>query len=300
MSVKHKHYPHPVLESQFDTVDSDFIDSYFDVSINVQLEENGAKMLVETIFELENETLHTLIHNEEAVFALLFICESTSTRFIVYTNHLEDRFTIQTNNLNKTVIIRPYILANKDIKKYQNSSLIEPIKHIPFEVKRGDILAISTDTEVFIEKEKLFDVESIFEFHELKQKNAKLLAFNPDHAKIQIYLPTETYNKVKEFSNHKDSTSDVLISLFYVPAVVHALYSITSLAQDYDGDAKLLEYKDYNWYRTLERKLIDLKLGEDLSSISQDEVNNLAHRLMENPNYKALQAIEELIYGPEE
>src|SRR5690625_3142948 len=300
MSIKHKHYPHPVLESQFNTRDTSFVDSHFDVSLNVQLEENGAYIIVESIFDLDNSTLNKLIVNGEAVFALLFICESTSIRTLKCLRQFEGSIRLSTKSLNNTVTIRPYIIADKDIKDYQNTSLLEPINEIPFKVKRGDVLAISNDTEVYIEKEKLINVESIFEFIELKGKSAKLLSFYPNNTKIKIFIPNEIYNKVRTFSNYRGSISNVLISLFYVPAVVQALYSITSLIQDPAGEAKLLEYKDYSWYRTLEKKLLELKLGDDLSNISEVDVNSIAHELMENPNYKALSAIDDLIYGSEE
>lgn len=299
MSVQHKHYPHPVLESQFDTADENFVNSYFDVSIDVKREDNGTNMLVESIFDLTNETLKDLINSEKAIFALLFVCESTSKRFLMCTKQFEDSFNISTKSLNKTVTIQPYILAKRDINSYQNNSLVEPFKYISFDVKRGDILAIAADTEIYIEKEKLFDVDSIFEFIELSERRPKLMSFNPDNTKIQIFIPSDTFNKIKELSNYKSSINDILISLFYLPSIVYALNSIVSLNVDAEGESKLMEYKDHNWYRTLERKLIELKLGDDLSGIQEDEVNNIAHKLMEDPNYKSLLAVEDLIYGSE-
>ena len=81
--------------------------------------------------------------------------------------------------------------------------------------------------------------------------------------------------------------------MFYVPAVIHALKNVVSL----DEDIQLQEYKDYNWYRTIEMKLRELKLGDELSEINEEDIINLVHHLMENPYEKALSSIEELLMG---
>lgn len=300
MNTKHKHYPHPVLESQFNEPDQDFVNSSFDVSITSKLNENKSELILETIFDLSNNTLRSLIDSKKATFAILLVCESTSTRILKQTFQYEERFHIPTKSLNKTVMIYPYVLAKKDIQNYRNEDLIEPINNLFFQIKRGDILAIAISHEVYIEKEALFEAGSIFEFVETKKKNAPLMSFNPDNPKIQIWLPSATFYKVKEFSNFTGHVNHILISLLYVPAVIYALQIVLMLNRDSDEETKLLEFKDYNWYRTLERKLIDLKLGEDLTEIREERVIDIAHRLMENPYEKAFSALEELFFEPEE
>lgn len=299
MSVKKTYFPHPVLESQFIDSDTNFKGSYFKTSINDQLLEGGSDLTLETIFELENEVLNEFISNGKAIFALLIICESTVTRIFKKTQRKEEKFNLPTRLLNKTVVIYPLILSNEDISEYRNTDLVEPLNNLSFEVLKGDKLAISNSYELYIEKEPLIEVESIFEFIELRKKNAPLLSFNPNSSKIQIYLPTKTYLKVTQYSNYPGGVNNILISLFYTPAVVHALRSVVSLKQESDWETQLLEYKDYSWYRTLEFKFEKLKLGNDLSEIGEDNITDIACRLMEDPNNKALDAIEELFFSME-
>ena len=44
-------------------------------------------------------------------------------------------------------------------------------------------------------------------------------------------------------------------------------------------------------------KLRELKLGDELSEINEEDIINLVHHLMENPYEKALSSIEELLMG---
>src|SRR5690625_3465907 len=98
MSIKHKHYPHPVLRSQYIDVDPDFIESFYEVDIQNKLSENKEQIELAVTFDLKNTTLNRLIFQNKAVFVLLFVCESTSTRFLKYTYESEKVFNIPTKN----------------------------------------------------------------------------------------------------------------------------------------------------------------------------------------------------------
>ena len=298
MSIKPKHYPHPVLESQFADPDPDFKNSSFDFHWNYEQNDTGTKLILNATFDLQNKTLEKLIEEEKATFAFVVICESMSFRTVFKTFQPEESFDLLSSQLNKTVTIYPYVLANTDIKDYQNHELIEPLDQLLFKIKRGDILAIAPHHEFFLEKDPLVEADSIFEFQELKKKNAPLMSFNPKHSKIIISLPSETYQQVKGMVKYKGPVNHVLISLLYTPAVINALEMIHELASE--NSPELQEFKDYNWYRTLEIKLNELKLGEDLSEIRADHITNIAHHLMNNPNVRALKALEELIVGKDE
>lgn len=298
MSIKPKHYPHPVLESQFSDPDPDFTDSFFDFHLNYEPNDTGAQLIFNATFELQNKTLEKLIKNKEASFAFVVICESMSFRTIFTTFQHEESFNLPSSKLNKTVTIYPYILANTDFDNYRNEELIAPLNQLSFKVKRGDILAIAPHHEFFLEKDPLVEADSIFEFQELKKKNAPLMSFNPKNSTIIISLPSETYQQVKGMVKYKGPVNHVLISLLYTPAVINALEMVYELASE--NSPELQEFKDYNWYRTLEIKLNELKLGEDLSEIRVDDITNIAHQLMENPNLRALKALEELIVGKDE
>jgi len=296
MSIKPKHYPHPVLESQFSDSDPDFNDSSFDFNLNHKSNDTGTRLIFDSTFELTNNTLEELIEEEKATFSLLVICESMSYRTVFQTFNKEDSFSLPSSDLNKTVSVYPYVLANEDIPNYQNRELIEPLNQLSFQIKRGDILAIAPHYEFFLEKDPLVEADSIFEFHEAKMKNPDLISFNPKHSKIIISLPSETYKQVKGMVKYKGPVNQVLISLLYTPAVIDALETVHREISE-GNTSDLLNFKDYNWYRTLEIKLNELKLGESLADIDGDDITNVAHQLMENPNLRALKALEELIIG---
>lgn len=291
MSIKPKHYPHPVLESQFTEPDDDFFNSRFEASINYELNADKDSINFEVTFYLKNDTLVKMINNGKAIFALLIVCDSTFTRILEKITQFKKQLKLSARSLNKTVRIYPFILANKNIDNYINTDLIDPIRNLSFSVQRGDILAIAPYYEFYIEKEPVFEVGSIFEFI-LQNKKNHLLSFNANHSKIQIYMSSEMYEKVRELSQYP-GINNILISMFYVPAVIHALKNVVSL----DEDIQLQEYKDYNWYRTIEMKLRELKLGDELSEINEEDIINLVHHLMENPYEKALSSIEELLMG---
>jgi|SRR5690625_4200256 len=291
MMSKKKHYPHPVLESQFNQKDDDFNDSYFQAKIDYELNTSDELMRLKVNFELENKTLEQLITNQKAVFALLVICDSTFTRKVVETYNYWAEFEFDLNTFNKTVVITPLILANNNIDSYENKDLIEPLKNYSFSVQKGDLLAIGMTYECYIERDPLVEVGSIFEFEKVDKSLNHLVSYNPDHDKIIIYLAPTLYDKLNELSRI-NIISPILISKLLVPAVIHSLERICDL-----DDSELLNYKDYSWYRTLENKLIHNKLGADLSEISQDNVVDLSHKLMDNPLEKSFNSIEELFMG---
>lgn len=295
MSIKHKHYPHPVLRSQYIDVDPDFIESFYEVDIQNKLSENKEQIELAVTFDLKNTTLNRLIFQNKAVFVLLFVCESTSTRFLKYTYESEKVFNIPTKNLNNTVMIQPYILAEEDIRDYKNEDTIELLKKMSFDVKRGDILAIATNYELYIEKDPVLEVDSIFDIIENKNKNADQFAVDPAGTKIKIHLPSEVYQKVEIMTKYSGLTSKILISLIYLPAVINALEYMASLAE-----SEQIALKDYSWYRTLETKLIDLKLGNELSTIDSSKVLEIAHQIMELPNTQALEALDKILLEKEE
>lgn len=295
MNTRYKHYPHPVLQSQFEIDDENFKNSKFNVFINQYISEKDNEIVLETTFELENDTLKNLIDNDEAIFALLIICKSTSKRYLKTTNNKEEVLIVDAMYLNKTVSIYPYVLANKDINNYRNTDLIKPLNQFMFEIKRGDILAVAANYELYIEKNDVIEADSIFEFIEIERKNAPEMSFDPRSNKIRIQLPKSTYEKVRLMSGFRGSANHILMSLLYLPSVIYSLHSIVKLRSDVEGQTELTEFKDYDWYRTLEQKYRDLKLGDDLSDLSEDNLIDIAHKLMEKPNTKALDALDELL-----
>lgn len=290
MKVRPKHYPYPVI-TPFET------DKNYSFSCNIELEEaiELDLMRFKVNYSLKNKTIQNLIDQGLAVFALHIECPSTMKRFLLSTNQKSDEFEVSIHDLNKTVDINFFVLANEAIPDYENSELDPYSAGFEFELEKGDLLAIGPPETLEIEKEPLIEVNSIFELIPSMDKNAKPLSIDLSDSKIRIQLPKESFDQLSYLHGTTSVKTDtILAAIYYIPAMVEALYHIRAAHQSGD-DSWVEDIRDTAWYKSIEVRLHHIKV--DIDALPEQNLIGIAHEMLDDPNKKAMNHLQELLEG---
>lgn len=290
MKVRPKYYPYPVI-TPFE------FDKNYSFSCELELEEaiELELMRFKVHYNLENITIQKLIDQGLAVFALHIECPSTMKRFLLTTNQSIDEFEVPINDLNKTVDINFFVLANEIIPDYENSELDPYSTGFKFEIDKGDLLAIGPPEILEIEKEPLIEVNSIFELIPSFDKKAKPLSIDLSSSKIRIQLPKESFDQLSYLHGTTSAKTDaILATMYYIPAIGEALYHIRAAYQSKD-DSWVEEIRDTAWYKSIEARLHHIKVNID--ALPEQDLIGIAHEILDDPNKKAMNYLQELLEG---
>lgn len=262
-------YPHPVLSA----ANEDYIDSAFNIDLKNNPSIQGEVAVIDVSYELSCEGLKQLIIAGDAkVILYLESVEAEYRRTFAFNSDSNDiAITENKNMLSKSVQIRGYITAAKDINPFtlpeHNKDLFGGI---PFNVKRGDILAISEDFyNVPLENyDPLADRPSIFSIRRQTERPKDEITVDfMSHDKITIFLNNDVYEKYSNLYEAPE-TRMFLASLFAAPVLVDVLSYIKHADQDMiDSIAHL------KWYQVLSARLLELKI--DLST--EDSMTKIAN-----------------------
>lgn len=291
MIIRPRNFPYPVL-TPFEVEDDNY-----EFSCELTLEENIELGILQfkVKFQLNNEVLEKLIREEKALFALHLECASTMKRLIFTTTKITDVFDININDLNKSVDINFLILSNTEIAAYENIEIDPYSEGFTFELVKGDTLAIGPPETLDIEKEPIVQMNSIFEIIPTDNKNDKPLEIIFSSEKIQVLLPRKNFELISYLHEATLSQADsVLTAIYYTPAIVETLYYIRDLCNN--NETEIDTIRDYGWYRSIRARLHHM--GIDIDELPSDSLTGIAHKMLDNPNEKAMKYIqEELIRG---
>lgn len=290
MKVRPKHYPYPVI-TPFES------ENNYIFSCNLKLEEDVELDLMrfKVHYTLKNKTIQNLIDKGLAVFSLHIECPSTMKRLLLSTDREANEFEVSIHDLNKTVDINFFILAKKTISNYENSELDPYSKGFEFELEKGDLLAIGPPETLEIEKEPLIEMNSIFELVPDMSKNAKPLSIDLSDSKIRIQLPKENFDQLSYLHGATTAKTDtILAAIYYIPAIVEALYLIRAAHQSRD-DSWIEEIRDTAWYKSIKTRLHHIKISVD--SLPEENLIGVAHEMLDDPNKKAMNHLQELLEG---
>lgn len=290
MRVRPKHFPYPVI-TPFESEEN------YVFSCDLKLEEDVELDLIrfKVHYTLKNKTIQDLIDQGLAVFALHIECPSTMKRFLLSTSQKSDEFEVSIHDLNKSVDISFFVLANETIPDYENSEFDPFSAGFEFELEKGDLLAIGPSETLDIEKEPLIEINSIFELMPSMDKNAKPLSIDLSYSKIRIQLPKESFDQLSFLHGTTSAKTDaILAAIYYIPAIVEALYYIRTAHQSGD-DSWIEDIRDTAWYKSIEARLHHIKV--DIEALPEQDLIGIAHEMLDDPNKKAMNHLQELLEG---
>ena len=268
MNISDKRYPYPVLTPDGD----DYEGSEFDVGLEVvkspnevtltftpTLKDNGLRSLIGV-----DKAAKIIVHVESpmTVYRRTFdmplpVCDTASEKE-------KTVITIPAAELSGVVSVCPFIVASQDIPAYTNEAFNPDYEGEAFSVDCGAVLAEGRQRTFVADtaREALAMSNSIFSAILDPDDSHKTLRNDFTGNKIIVSMPRKMY---VQYGTLKDSpkVQDLFWAMVFVPALVEVL---TTLAMERRNEENgLAEYRDRNWYRSLD-KAIRSKFGWNIDS----------------------------------
>ncbi|QUW20483.1 hypothetical protein JSQ81_11485 [Sporosarcina sp. Marseille-Q4063] len=291
MKIRPRRYPYPVITP------FEITNEKYDFSCKLTMEENIELSILHlnVDFQIKNAVLKKLVQEKKAIFALHLECPSTMKRLLFKTNNPQDSFEVAIADLNKTVDINFFILADVAIQDYTNTEIDPYSEGFTFELVKGDLLAIGPPETLELEKEPIVEMNSIFELIPTHDKNAKPLMIDLSSDKIRIHLPKESFEMMSYIHAATISRADtILAAIYYTPAMVEALYQIRD-AYTSEDDMRVEDIRDTAWFKSIRARLHHINI--DIEHLPSDNIIGIAHEMLDDPNQKAMAYIKEELIG---
>lgn len=289
MHIKSKLYPYPVLSNFND----DYFDSYF--NINVVVKQTPREIILNANTELNNEEIETLILNKQASYCLHIECPLTSYRQMIFLDGSNSEIKIGVDEIEGVVNICPFIIAIKDIKGYKNSKFNSVYENLLFDLEKGNFIAFGEEMQIRIEKESdnLSSVPSIFAVTEIKDESRKDIIIDNTGHKINVQLPSKTFNEFKLASLNPNSIN-ILHSMVIIPALMKCFEDLKSRKEEF------YLFEDKRWFRSIKKAMgkFNIDLNED-TIIGLDSFE-IAQRLMDSTTNRAILSINDIAFKGEE
>ena len=163
--------PYPVLDANNDH----YVGSSF--SAQIEAKKSFGKLVIEGLFQLQNEEIEQLIYEKKAIYAIHIECPQTSFRkvFTSSSNQLVEK--IDEELLRGKIDVHPFILTMERIENYTNKKWNNFYKGYPITYEKGNPLAIATPIEIVLHEEPVADqnLPSIVSIHKVTDKEFVIL-----------------------------------------------------------------------------------------------------------------------------
>ncbi|ARD57147.1 hypothetical protein [Bacillus safensis] len=290
MKLKPRNFPHPVLNP----LNDDFEKKNFGGQITSQTKEYD--MFVFSVeFNLDEDHLKKLIQKEKASYNVHFECTSTMQRFNFPNIHSTFSFKVPIALVNKRIDVNFFILANEDMNDYCTPSFHSDFNGLNFQIQKGDILAFGEPQTIHITKKNLTNTKSIFKISKDTTSSQFGIKTHLDDHQINVIIPEEMYKKIEKIQAFGEDCNKVLVSMFYLPALVDTLHKIQLIAKE---ENDLVEIENYDWYHTLQKKLKDM--DRDINQLEDEEILKFAYKLLNTSKIDSLISLENILYGYEQ
>ncbi len=272
MKVNTKSYPHPVLGN------GDDIQGTFKVDFTYELGRDSVSL--NPIFTLSNKTLESLIKKGKASFVAEAECRSTFFRDSFATGNNIEKFTIPSRLLRERVSVGFFICANEDIKNYKPDGCHPDYQGMPFDVEKGDVLAVGGNCEFIAEKD--FDplrppVSSFMSIREGRCHEGPIeIDYTSD--KITIELSKSDWQNYINIRNQKVAEGTLHASVV-LPVLIDAIYKVKEGSSD---------YADQNWFGRLDAILV-------AKGLRSKEPFEAAQKILDNPSARNFQSISSML-----
>jgi hypothetical protein len=281
VQIKNKYYPYPVIAYGNDSYDG----SEFITDANYSHDAHYFKFQLESA--LSDECLKQMIAAGSVKYAHHIECQQTCFRTLVLTDKPVEEFKVHETKLNGLVQICSFLMADQDIPNYSNPSFSRDYKGFKFNIDRGCVLAIGSQINMIInkEKEELANASSIFSIRRNLDPAATELQVSTTEQKIVIRIPEKTCNQYLNVST--TTLLPVLHAMVIQPALMQVLYELKEASKKHD----LYIFEGFRWYRALRKTAEKQELKFDETSISSMDVFKMAQKLLDSPVIKAMSTI---------
>ncbi|MFL1011664.1 hypothetical protein [Flavisericum labens] len=274
-------FPHPVLglgDAIFGSVDLgnpeiNSMQDVYEIKINCKHDNNDLK---------------ALIIEDKAEFLFEVTCTNTLFRKLFLSNKGKIEFEIPKKEVKGKVEFICLLVTKKNIFEYSNKEAHPDYYGYTFDLDQGDVLAYfgKFSFNADIKYEKLKAVSSFMEI--VENEDLKFTNFDLKKNKIEIQLPTETYNIYRsDFISQDVKFVPVFHSSIVLNALLTALYNLD-------------EHKDYLWAKVIDYRLKEEKQFKFLDIAEKENIPEIAQRLLGNPFKRLLEGLNVIIESENE
>ncbi len=256
-----KAFPHPVLREG----SSDYPNDKFSTKVRVVRTSKSTALKVSAKFHLTNTVLTELVSQQRASF-VLFI-RSPITFFRTVQKSTDDNVELNFSNgeLAGQIILNSYLIAATTFSHFRCDSWHEDYSGSTFDIQQGSVLAIGESVSVSVDLAEESSVASIFRLCEDSELEDGMWCcdYDSDDNQVTINLSSFDWHRVKRFRINAETgePNESLLNGLYFPALAWLLQECDQIA----GANKATDYVHLMWYRSLDKKLEDVKckkLGE--------------------------------------
>ena len=263
-------YPFPVMGN------GDDVGGEFKVSPDVTIEHK--KITIKLSFEVDNETMDSLIKKDMARFVVDVRSRGTFLRKTFSTNETELEIELNAQEVRYLLEMSYYVVATKEIADYCPVKMNEIFGDASFVVKPGEVIAMGGSSLTSVELE--FDpmVANASSFIVVNNNpNVDVITVEYESDLIVINIPSSVYD---DYSAVSGVAVDTVHASIILPALVDAIYKI----RDPDND-----FQQYLWYLRIreicEARKIDLQ---------EDEALEIAQKLLRDPVKRSMYSLRKM------
>lgn len=279
MQIRRKYYPYPVVSKD----NNSYINTEFTSDVTTEYEGYNVKFKVSS--QINNPKINELIKNNKAAFVHHFECAQTCFRTAIATDENEKEILIHQKDLSGIVQVCSIIVAIEDINNYKNDSFSSDYKGIPFNIQKGCVLAIGSQFNFDIKKEKdeLESADSIFIIVPIKDDSVREIEVDTTNSKkLTIRMPQLSYNRYKRMSANL-ALQPLMHSMLIIPALIIVFDELKSAGND------LYLYEDYRWFKSLKKTCAKFNINLDQEGLSNLDSYKTAQMIMDSPIVRALE-----------
>lgn len=278
MQIRNRYYPYPVIMDDGDY----YSGSTFTSSVTQSLDGYNVKLEIEA--KLSDVKMRNMIDSKQLAYVHHIECSQTCFRKAITTFDEKIEVLLKDTEVNGTVQVCSFVVANQYIDKYTNDSFSADYRGWKFNIEKGCVMAIGNEYNIVVNKIKddLSNTSSIFSIVKNIDPLASRMTIELGKEKIVVSLPEQTYNQYTSTKTFSD-VQPVMHSMIIIPALLFAFSELVKA-----GD-QLYEYEDYRWFKGLKKACngIDVNLTED--NIKNIDVVKVSQQLLDNPIVKAIE-----------
>lgn len=278
MDIKYKLFPYPVLGEMYD----DYKESK--VMDEIRYEKIGKEIVFNLRCHTNNIELRYLIEQGKASYTFHIECPQTSFRNIVKTDKEVSDFKVNEEKICGKVQVCVFIVANTDINNYWSSDFDDDYEGTSFNIEKGNILAISNQYNLQIDKEKddLGKVPSIFSIFKKIGKNEGAMSFELGGEKIKILLSEKDYDNYRKVAGTV-KLQPVIHSMIIIPALVYVFEVLKR--EEFEN------YEDSRWFRAIKKTLKNNNIELSKETLDTNSSIELAQTILGMPLSRAFENI---------
>lgn len=278
MQLRNRAYSYPVIVEggQY------YKDSTFTSSVSQSMDGYDIKLTLSVA--LNDKGILYLINAGDAVYVHHIECPQTCYRKVLKTKESVVETRLKDADVNGIVQICSFVVADKDIVKYSNSSFGDDYSGCKFDIEKGCIMAVGNQYNLRVEKQRddLRNTSSIFSIVKNSNEKEDTMVIDLNKQKIVIALPENTYRQYCNIQSYADN-QPIMHSMVIVPALIYCLAELRAAGSELD------DYENYRWFRSLRKACGKINAALDEEGLKTINIVKVAQKLLNTPIVKAME-----------